>query len=244
MGVSGSGTHLVVSILNTQDCDIKGPSSKIEDDNESTFDLLRFKLKCKACCSRLINNSNDIETCYCSGRFGGLPLIVIKICRNCDHCVFNFLLKVYLCLIFQLCQNHRRYLLWLIGFLLFSLFHLNHCSISSIFDDFERPEYHIFLDLLVWKLFANKTLDIEDSVNMVYRHLKFSSISYCLSKFIEAYNRRSEVVSLWVENNFYAVILIHSDTRIRGAKVDSYGFILLFFLHLKQRNILLFDILY
>lgn len=86
MGVSWGGHHLKDSIVNGEDWDIEGSSSKIEDQNV-LFTGFFVKTIGNGGSSGFIQDSDDVKTGDGSGVFGGLSLGIVEIGWDGDHSV-------------------------------------------------------------------------------------------------------------------------------------------------------------
>ena len=83
MGVSSCCLDFENTIVDGQERDIKGSSSKIVND-DLTFVTSAVKTVCDGGGGWLVYDPKDIQAGNGAGIFRGLSLIVIKIGRNCD----------------------------------------------------------------------------------------------------------------------------------------------------------------
>lgn len=121
--------------------------------------------------SRFVDDSHDIQACNGACVLGGLSLGVIKIGRDSDNRILDFLADVGFSNLFHLCQDHRRNLLWMEFFhLAFVLYYYRGLSLLSCFN-FERPVFQIRLDYRVVEFTPNQSLRIENGVVGILRCL-------------------------------------------------------------------------
>lgn len=78
MSVSGCRLYFEHAIVNGQERDIEGSSSKIVD-NDLTFVTSAIKTVSDSGGGWLVHDSNDVQAGNGAGILGGLPLIVVEI---------------------------------------------------------------------------------------------------------------------------------------------------------------------
>src|SRR3990167_9587794 len=96
--------HLKNSVSKLKHSDVKCTTTKIVD-----YDCvsMRFiKSVSQRCRGRLIKNTLDFESCDLACLFCCLTLSIVKICRNSNYCLFDFLTKMTFCILLYFCQNH------------------------------------------------------------------------------------------------------------------------------------------
>ena len=78
-------------------------------------DLLRcaslIETVCQSCGRRLVDYTNDIETCDGTCVLGRLPLVVVEVCGHCDDCLIDRLASICFRIPLDLLKDERRDLL-------------------------------------------------------------------------------------------------------------------------------------
>jgi hypothetical protein len=93
--------------------------------------------------SRLIDQSQDFQARNASGILGGLPLRIVKVCRHRDDGLVHGDPEVFLGILLQLPQNHRRNLGRCVGAI--AELELNHRIAAG--GHTKRKELQLFLDI-------------------------------------------------------------------------------------------------
>jgi len=94
------------SILNGKERNIKGTTTKIENENISLSLVLLVESIGNSSSSWLVDNTGNIESSNGSGIFGGLPLRVVEIGWDSDNSGAHALSKVSLSNFLHLDKNH------------------------------------------------------------------------------------------------------------------------------------------
>ena len=95
VGVTGSCKNFKDTFINRKEGNIESSSSEIIDD-DTRFTALLVKTVCDCGSSWLVNNTQDLEPCNCTGILGSLTLSVIEVRRDSNNGVSNLLSKVSL----------------------------------------------------------------------------------------------------------------------------------------------------
>lgn len=175
--------------------------------------------------SRLINNTENVETRDGTSIFSCLSLRVIEISRHSYDSWFNWLTKISLCNFLHFNKDHRRNLFSLEFFCFTFVFYNNHRFIISSWFNFERPELNVSLDCSIWKFTTYKSLSIEDGIKRVSSSLIFSRITNKTLVFSESYVRWSGVETLIISDDFNFVVCPDTNTRVCGSEINTDGFI-------------------
>jgi len=176
---------------------------------------------CNGRSSRFVYDSYYIQSSYGSSILCSLSLWVIKIGRNSDYCILDFLADVGFSDLFHLCQDHWGNLFWMEFFYLPFVFD-NYVwfSISSSLH-FEWPVFHVWLNNWVGKFSADQSFRIENCVVRVLGVLVFGCITDQSFSFCKCDVRRCGSVSLIICNNLNSVILPDPDTGVSRSKINS-----------------------
>mmetsp|Transcript_839 Transcript_839/g.2113 ORF Transcript_839/g.2113 Transcript_839/m.2113 type:complete len:239 (-) Transcript_839:142-858(-) len=222
MGISSSGLYLEDSFFDGQEGNIEGTSSQVENKDVFLVSLL-VQTVGDGGCSRFVDNTKDVEPRDGSGVLGRLTLTVVKVSRNGDNSVPDFLAQVSLGNVLHLGENHGADFLGLEGLLFSLVFDLDDGGTAGSRDDSKRPVLHVGLDGSVGELASDQSLGIEDGVGGVHGSLGFCGISDKTFGLGESNVRRCGTVTLVVGNDFDTVILPDTNTRVGGSKIDSNG---------------------
>jgi len=115
-------------------------------------------------CGGFIKDTQDVEIGDDSCILGGLTLGVIKVSRNSDDGIVDFLVEELLSSFSHLSQYHGTNLLS-VEFLLFSFKVYNNSWLVLIITfNFEGPHFHILLHNWVCKFTADESFCIEDCI--------------------------------------------------------------------------------
>ncbi len=98
--------HFACAFAQVQDGDIECTATQVVNGN--LLVLLLVHAVCQRCCSRLVDDTLDLQTCDTTGIFRCLTLAVVEVCRNRDDRVLNLLAEECLCVCLELLQNHCR----------------------------------------------------------------------------------------------------------------------------------------
>jgi len=80
---------------------------------------------------------------------------------------------------------------------------------------------HVGLDLVRIEFAANQTLGIKDGVGSVHGDLVLGGVTDKTLSVIESNIGRGGALALIVGNDLHAIILPHTNTRVRGTKIDT-----------------------
>merc|ERR1719431_1335261 len=97
VGVSGGGLHLEDTLLNGQDGDIEGSTTKVEDKNIALIGaLLLVQTIGDGSGGGLVDDPKDIQAANDSSILGGLPLAVVEVGWHGDHGILDVVAQVSL----------------------------------------------------------------------------------------------------------------------------------------------------
>lgn len=165
VSVTVGGLDLEDSLLDLKDGDIEGTTTQVVNSNHTVALLL--KTVGQSSSSRLVDNSEDVETRNLTGVLGGLTLRVVEIGRNSDDTVLDRLAQVVLSGLLHLLQDEttnlsRRVLLTA---------RLNPGITVGVLNDLVGDLLQITLNLRVGVLASDETLRGEQSVLRVHDRL-------------------------------------------------------------------------
>ena len=225
MSVTVGGLDFENTFFNSKKWNIKSTTSKIEDQNISLLSVLFIETISNGGSSRLINNSENVETRDGTSILSCLSLRVIEISRDCYDSWFNWLTKISFSNFLHFYENHgwNLFSLEFFGFTL--VFNNDHWFVIRSCFDFEGPELDISLDCGVLKLSSNKSLGIEDCIKRVSSSLIFCGITNKTLVFGESYVRWGCVETLIICDDFNFVVYPDTDTRICGSEINTDGFV-------------------
>ena len=178
MSVTCSRLDLKDAIFNGENGDIKGAATQIKDENVLllAFILLLVQAISDGSGCRLIDDSENIETCDDASILGGLSLGVIEVGGDSDDGIIDIMTKVGLSSFLHLEENHGRDLLGCEGLLLILVLHLD-LGLGVCLYDSEGPMLHVGSDCRVGKLAADQPLGIKDGIVGVHRDLVLGGIA-------------------------------------------------------------------
>ena len=158
MGITVGGLHLEHTLVNLEDGDIEGTSTKIEDGDDAVGILVKTVSKSSG--GGLVDDTEDVKTGNLTGILGGLTLRVVEVGRDGDDGVLDGLAEVGLGSLLHLVQDEttdlRRRVLLATG--------LDPGITVGVLDNLEGHLLDILLDLLVGVLATDQTLGGEKSV--------------------------------------------------------------------------------
>ncbi len=96
-----------------------------------------------------------------------------------------------------------------------------HNRFAALVDDLEGEQVLVGLDGFISELATDKTLDVENSVLRVQGGLVFGCISDQALSISEGHVGGGDAVTLVVGNNLHTTILVDTNTRVGGAKIDT-----------------------
>src|SRR4051812_2652907 len=106
VSVTSSGLDLEDTLLNGEERDIEGASTKIEDEDVLLTLLLLVKTVGNGSGSGLVDDTENVEASNQTGILGGLALRVVEVCGNSDDSVVNGATKVRLGSLAHLSEDH------------------------------------------------------------------------------------------------------------------------------------------
>jgi len=219
VGVTGSGLDLKDTVFDGKDRDIERASTKVKDGDVLLLGLL-VKTVGNGSSSGLVDDTDDIETGDETSVLGGLTLAVVEVGRAGDDSLLDLLAEEGLGSLLHLEKDHGRDLLGLesLGLALVSDLHK---GLVVTVDDLEGPVAHILLDGRVVETTADKTLGVKEGVLGVHRNLVLGSITDKTLGVGEGNIGGGSTVTLVVCNDLNTIILVDTNTRICGAKINT-----------------------
>jgi len=220
VSITGSRLDLEDTLLNGEERDIEGSTTKIEDEDVLLTLLLLVKTVGNGGGSGLVDDTENVEAGNETGILGSLTLRVVEVCGNGDDSVVNGATKVRLGGLAHLGEDHGRDLLG--GEVLDLALELDLSDgLATLLDDLEGEVLHVGLDLSIVELAANETLGVEDGVVRVHGDLVLGRVTDQTLGVGEGDERGSGAVTLVVGDNLDAVIAEDTHARVGGTKIDS-----------------------
>ena len=106
VSVTSGGLDLEDTVFNSQERDIEGSSSKIEDEDILLHTLLLVQTVSDGGGGWLVDDSEHVQISDVSGILGGLSLGIVEVGRDSDDCVLDGVSKIGLSSLFHLGQDH------------------------------------------------------------------------------------------------------------------------------------------
>uniref|UniRef100_A0A7S3NEG7 NAD-specific glutamate dehydrogenase n=1 Tax=Aureoumbra lagunensis TaxID=44058 RepID=A0A7S3NEG7_9STRA len=176
VSVTGSGLDLEDTLLNGEERDIEGTTTKIEDQDVALALNLLVETVGNGGSGRLVDDSENVETGDETGILGSLTLRVVEVGRNGDNGVVDSLAEVRLSSLTHLGEDHGGDLLGSEGLLLTLELNLD-VGLAALVDDCEGEVLHVGLDLSIGKLATDQSLGVEDGVLGVHGDLVLGGIT-------------------------------------------------------------------
>ena len=220
VSVTGGGLDLEDTLLDGEEGHIEGTTTKIEDEDVALTLSLLVETVSNGSSSRLVDDTEDVQTRNKTSILGGLTLGVVEVGGDGDDSVVDGTTEVRLSSLTHLDQDHGR------DFLRCELLDLTlelnlDDGLGSLVDDLEGEVLGISLDLRVGELAADQTLRVEDCVVRVHGDLVLSSITDETLGVGESNERGGGSVTLVVGNDFDTVITEDTHTGVGGSQIDT-----------------------
>jgi hypothetical protein len=220
VSVTSGGLNLEDALLNGQEGNIEGTTTQIEDQDVALTLSLLVKTVGDSGGSRLVNDTEDVQTGNQTGVLGSLTLRVVKVGGNSDDSVVDGTTEIGLSSLTHLGQDHGGDFLRS-ELLLFTLELNLDDGLATLVDDLEGPVLHIRLDLSVGKTTTDQTLSIEDGVVRVHGDLVLGGITDETLGIGESHEGRGSTVTLVIGNDFNTVITEHTHTGVGCTQVNT-----------------------
>ena len=204
VSVTGSGLDLEDTLLNGQEGNIEGTTTKIEDEDVALALNLLVETVGNGGRGGLVDDTEDVEASNETGVLGGLTLRIVEVRGDSDDSVVNGATKVRLSGLAHLDQNHGGNLLGGEDLLLALELDLDD-GLAGTIDDLEREVLHVGLDLSIAELAANEALGVEDGVVGVHGDLVLGGITDETLGVGEGNERGCCPVTLVIGNDFATV---------------------------------------
>jgi hypothetical protein len=176
VSVTGSRLDLEDTLLNGEERNIEGTTTKIEDEDVAlTLDLL-VKTVGNGSGGGLVDDTEDVEAGNQTSILGSLALRVVEVCGNSDDSVVDGAAKVRLGGLTHLGEDHGGDLLRSEGLVLALELDLDD-RLATLVDDLEGEVLHVGLNLSIGELAANEALGVEDGVVGVHSDLVLGRVT-------------------------------------------------------------------
>lgn len=220
MGVASSGLDLEDTFLDGEERDIEGTTTQVEDENVAlALDLLVESVG-DGSSSRLVDDTEHVETGNETSILGGLTLAVVEVGGDSNDGVVDGATEISLSSLSHLGQNHGGDLLGCKGLGLALELDLDD-GLGSLVDDLEGEMLHVGLDLRIAELATDQSLGVEDSVMGVHGNLVLGGITNQSLSVGEGNERRSSSVTLVVGDDVATILTEDGHARVRGTQVDA-----------------------
>lgn len=220
MSVTGSGLDLEDTLLDGQEGNIKGSTTKIENEDVALTLGLLVKTVGNGGGGGLVDDSEHVEASNQTSVLGGLALRVVEVGRDSDDGVVDGCTKVGLGSLAHLDQHHGGDLLWSEVLGLTLELDLDDW-LAALVDDLEREMLHVGLDLSIGKLATDEALCVKDGVDWVHGDLVLGGISDQTLGVGEGDEGWGGSVSLVVGDNLNAIISEDTHARVGGSEIDT-----------------------
>ena len=220
--------YLKDAITELENGNIESTATKVEDDNLLVFVL--FETVSESGCSRLVNNTANLETSNLTSILRSLTLRIIKVGRNRNNCFSYFLAKESLCIGFNLAENHCGNFFW--GVLFTAKFNSN--AVTLLYN-LVRRVFLIVLNFFIVELTTNQTLNTINRVLWISNTLALCNLAN--ETFILLCNSDNgwrSAIALTVRNNLWLTGNHIGKCRVGRTEVDTDNFAHLIFLHLEN----------
>ena len=214
VGITVGRLHLHDALAYLQDGDIEGAAAQVVD--RDGFVLFLVQAIGKGRSGRLIDDSQDLQSSNFARLFGRLPLAIVEIGRNGDHCLGDLLAEEILGGGLQFLQNHRGNLGRAIGLAK----NLNTGIVMRSASDLVGHSLSLFADLIIAA--SHKTLDRIDGILGIGHRLALGYLPHqafaCLGY---AYHRWRCACPFLVGNDNGFSALHHGNHGIGGAQINA-----------------------
>ena len=219
--VSSRGLHLKNAVVNCEQRNVKRAASQVKNQNVELAFAVAFALFVQAVRNRrrrgLVNDAQHVQPRNGASVFGGLALPVVEIRGHGDDRIRHRGAQIALRNFLHFRQNHGRNFLRRKCFLLALEFHLHVRLAAVLGNHLERPMLHVGLNGGVVYFTADEALRIKNGVLRVHADLVLRCIADEALRIRECHVRWGGTIALVVGNDFHALVLPHTDARIRGA---------------------------
>mmetsp|Transcript_63863 Transcript_63863/g.73237 ORF Transcript_63863/g.73237 Transcript_63863/m.73237 type:complete len:258 (-) Transcript_63863:151-924(-) len=237
MGITRGGNNFEDTIFDDQKGNIKGSSSKIEDE-DGFFTRFLVKTVGDSGSGRLVNNSQNLEARDGTGILGGLSLGVIEIGGHGNNGVLNFLTEIGFSGLLHLFEDHSRDFFRGVLLVLTSNSVDGDIGLAFLVDDFVGQQLLVSLDLLVGVLTTDQSLDIKDSSVGIDGSLIFGGFTNQSFGVGKGNPGGGNSVTLIIGDDFNSSTLVDTNAGVGGTKIDTNdGPVDLFFLSERQRGV-------
>mmetsp|Transcript_28988 Transcript_28988/g.81655 ORF Transcript_28988/g.81655 Transcript_28988/m.81655 type:complete len:550 (-) Transcript_28988:41-1690(-) len=220
VGVTVGGQHLKDTLINGQDGDIEGTTTKVKHQDLLLTTVLLVQTVCNSSGSGLVDDTFNRQASNGACILGGLALGIIEVGRNSDDSMLNSLAQECLSSNLHLVQDHGANLLWGEGLDLALDVHAD-IWLAPVVNNVVRDKLLVTLHLLVVEVAADEALDIVNGTCRVGRGLVLGSISDQTLVAGEGNVRRGDAVALVVGNDLNTPVLVDANARIGGAEIDA-----------------------
>mmetsp|Transcript_39400 Transcript_39400/g.92147 ORF Transcript_39400/g.92147 Transcript_39400/m.92147 type:complete len:255 (-) Transcript_39400:123-887(-) len=221
MRVAVGGDDLEHTVVDGEHGHVEGAATKVEDE-----DVLLATLVVKAVGNRrgrgLVDDTEHVEARDGAGVLSGLALGVVEVGGDGDDGVDDLLSEEGLGGLLHLGEDHGADLLGGVHLLL-ALELDRDVGLALLLGDVVGEQLLVVLHGAVAVLAANQALDVEHSVLGVEGALVLGGVTHKALVIGESNPRGGDTVTLVVGDDLDLAVLVDTDARIRGAKVDTDG---------------------
>mmetsp|Transcript_23699 Transcript_23699/g.62380 ORF Transcript_23699/g.62380 Transcript_23699/m.62380 type:complete len:237 (-) Transcript_23699:129-839(-) len=214
-GVTVRRLHFEHASRDLQDGDVKSSASQIVHSDNLAILVVHSKRQCGG--SRLIDNTQNLETRNLACILSCLTLCVIEVRGDCDHCLLNSASQMSLGGLLHLPQNESSNLT---GGVLLASRSQPRVTVRRL-QNFVRQIFHILLCRVVIEPSTNQPLCSEDRVLWIRDSLSLrGDADQTLPILRERHHRRCGAHALTVFDHSRCGSLHNGDARIGCAKID------------------------
>mmetsp|Transcript_13397 Transcript_13397/g.16545 ORF Transcript_13397/g.16545 Transcript_13397/m.16545 type:complete len:292 (-) Transcript_13397:83-958(-) len=218
VGVTVGGHNLENAVVDGQQRHIEGTSSQVVD-QDVLLGLLVQAIGDGG--SRgLVDDAQHVHAGNGACILGGLTLSIVKIGRNCNHCVFHFLAQVILSSLLHLGEDHGGHLLRSHDLILTLHLDANHW-LGAFVHNLIWQQLDVLLHRRVLEAPSDQTLHIEQGLSGIDGGLILGRLSDESFIICEGHVRRRDAIALVVGDDLYSAILVNADAGVSGAKIDA-----------------------
>ena len=221
MRITSGRLHLKDTIIQGQQAHIERAATKVKNQDILLTVLLLVKTIGNRCCSRLVNNTENIQTRDNTSILRRLALRVIEIRGNRDDRIRDRLAKIRLRCSLHLLKNRSANLLRAHVLRLTLELHLDFGLVILTLDHLVRKLLEITLNRRLIPTATNQALCLIHSILGVSRRLTLRRITNQALVARKCHKRRGRAIALIVGDDLYTVILPNTHTARRRAKIDT-----------------------
>ncbi|EMS95236.1 putative NAD-specific glutamate dehydrogenase [Agrobacterium tumefaciens str. Cherry 2E-2-2] len=215
-GIAIGGLHFEDAVADFQNGNIEGAAAKVVNGNRLA--VLLVETVSKRCRSRLVDDTQDVQTGDTAGILGCLTLGVVEVGRNGDDGLLDLFAEIGFSRFLHLLKDHRGNLRRGIGLVL----RLHPCVAIVTLDDFKGDQSLVLFDSRVFITAADEALNRKQGVGRVGDSLALGRLTDKAFAIVgKCHHGRRGACTFRVFNYFRVLAVHHCDAGIGRAKVDT-----------------------